>query len=60
MENADKRNVTAPTSNVNFSGRGVFPVGVTCRTAKLNAANVPGYEALMIGFMNFSSNSSII
>jgi hypothetical protein len=44
MENADNRNVAAPTSKVIFNEKGVgAPVKpVTCKTVKLKAANVPG------------------
>ena len=58
MENADDKNVIAASSNVYLRTDGV-PMPVICRTVRLSAANVPGYDALMIGFMNFSSNSSI-
>lgn len=62
MEKADKRNVVAPRSSVNFKRKGACSLWspVTCRTAKLKAARVPGYDALMIGLMNFSSNSSTV
>ena len=41
MENADKRNVAAPVNKVNLNAKRVLGP-VTCKTAKLNAANVPG------------------
>ena len=45
IENAEKRKVAAPVSNVNFNRRGVADLPlrpVTCRTVRLSAANVPG------------------
>lgn len=61
IENADKRNVVALSNKVYFKESGVPPALplVTCKTARLSAASEAGIDALTIGFMNFSSNSSI-
>ena len=36
------------------------PVPVTCKTVRLRAAIVPGYDALIIGRIYLLSNSSVI
>jgi len=57
MENDDTRNIVEPKESRNLIARGV-PTA-TCKAVRVNAASVPGYEALMIGFMNRSSNSLV-
>ena len=58
MKSADARNVIAASSKVYLRTEGVS-MPVICKTVRLRAASVPGYDALMIGLINFSSKSSI-
>jgi hypothetical protein len=56
MKKADKRNIIAPSNRPSLRIQGNSPI---LSAAKLKAANVPGAEAFLIGFISFS-NSSVI
>lgn len=57
MNRAEKRNIMAPMPNRNFRNHG--SPGVTCNTAKVNPARVPGLDAFSIGSIKLSKSPLI-